>query len=128
MTNIWTEALFNTNPIEFVTGVVDGNYRPGRDGAAVITIPEMLGAGAPNPLGTGTNAANNYLEQIQRNLSGSGYQSATGMQALSGLIMPAVKTVGVGIGFKAAKKLTRAPRAKLNRALRDFGMGSVVRI
>ena len=44
--NIWTEKMFRTNPIEFATGIVDGTFNPGGDGGNVITIPEIVGFGS----------------------------------------------------------------------------------
>ena len=48
--NAVTTGLFNTNIVEFMTGTVNGKYKPGADGSWVITLPELLGAG-PGPIG-----------------------------------------------------------------------------
>ena len=42
--------MFNTNLVEFLTGRVNGQYRPGADGSNILTLPELLGAG-PGGLG-----------------------------------------------------------------------------
>lgn len=44
--------MFNTNLVEFITGRVNGNFRPGADGSNILTLPELLGAG---PGGVGGN-------------------------------------------------------------------------
>ena len=49
------------------------------------------------------------------------------MDAVGAMIEPAVKTAIVGVGFNVGKKLTRKPRAMLNRQLRAFGLGDFVR-
>ena len=120
LTGVWTEAAFNTSPIEFLTGRIGGKYNPGRDGSAVITLPELLGAG---PGGVGGNFAgsagkyDNLQNTVTSNIGG-----------LEGLVMPAVKSAGISIGFKIAKKITRKPRSMLNAQLRAFGVGDMVRV
>jgi len=44
--------MFNTNLVEFLTGRVNGQFRPGADGSHILTLPELLGAG---PGGIGGN-------------------------------------------------------------------------
>jgi len=127
--------MFRTNPYEFLSGVTDGTYNPGTDGAAVITVPELLGfrsSGHSGKIGGnyGKGGPAGAIEQIALNIAGTGYQKtapAAG-EVLVGLIMPTVKSAGIGIGFKLGKRLTRAPRAKLNRGLRQLGIGEYLRV
>lgn len=44
--------MFNTNLVEFLTGRVNGHFRPGADGSNILTLPELLGIG---PGGVGGN-------------------------------------------------------------------------
>jgi len=60
--------------------------------------------------GTETNA----LEIIQSN-------------AAANWIDAAIKTVGLGVGSTVILKLTKKPRAALNRTVRNFGLGDVLK-
>ena len=129
--NIWSEALFNTNPVEFLTGFtntsVGPRYRPGTDGGGTITLPELLGAG---PGGVGGNFgayAADLPGAVARNLTGKA-SGATAMDAMGAMIEPAIKSALVGVGFKFGKKLTRKPRSMINRQLRNFGLGDMLRV
>ena len=120
LTGVWTEAAFNTSPIEFLTGRVGGKYNPGRDGSAVITLPELLGAGPGGVGGNFAGSAGKY-DNLQNSV-------ASNIGGLEGLVMPAFKTAGISIAFKLAKKVTRKPRSMLNSQLRAFGIGDMVRV
>lgn len=120
ITNIWTEAAFQTNPIEFLTGRVNGQYNPGRDGSQVITLPELLGAGPGGFGGTYAGTAGKY-DNFQNSVM-------TNVGGLPGLATTALKTAGVSIGFRLVSKLTRRPRSMINRQLKNFGMGDIVRV
>jgi hypothetical protein len=129
-TSIWTETLFNVNPVELVTGVVGGKYNPGADGGSVITVPELLGAGKGGVGGNFGSYAADLPQAIGRNIAGGwGHKTSVGvMDVAGGLVMPAIKTAAVGAGFKWGKKLTSRPRAKVNKYLRDFGLGDLIRV
>jgi hypothetical protein len=129
-TNVWTNALFKVNPFEFVTGIVDGNYRPGADGGSRITIPELMGAGKAQVGGSFGSYAADLPDAIARNLSGGWMHKtdATLMTAAGGLVMPAIQTALIGAGFKFGKKLTRKPRSAVNRQLKMLGLGDTVRV
>jgi len=129
-TSIWTEKLFNVNPYEFVTGIVDGKYKPGADGGSRISIPELLGAGSGGIGGNFGSYATDLPNAIARNLTGDWKSDKKpGVQDVAvGLIMPAFQTALVGVGFKFGKKLTSKPRAAVNRQLKNFGLGGVIRV
>ena len=115
LSSIWTEQLFRVNPIEFLTGVVGGKYNPGADGSAVITLPELLGAG---PGGFGGNyTKGDFMSNVQNNLGG-----------LEGVFMAGLKSAGVSFGFRAVKKLTSKPRRMINAQLRNIGAGDLVKV
>lgn len=121
LTNIWTQAAFRTNPIEFVTGFTRGTYNPGTDGANIVSLPELLGAG---PGGFGgrygnTVGVNDNLQNVVM----------TNFGGWEGLAMAGLKTAAVSAGFKVAKKLTRRPRSMLNRqVLKPLGMGDFIKV
>jgi len=129
-TSIWTEKLFNTNPFEFVTGITDGTYNPGADGGETIAIPELLGAGPGGFGGKFGSYASGLPNAIARNISGN-YSSdpkpSVGDVA-GGLVMPAIQTALVTAGFRFGKKLTSKPRAAVNRQIRNFGLGDLIKV
>lgn len=129
-TNIWTEKMFRTNPIEFVTGITDGTYNPGQDGGKTISIPEIIGFGSRSFNQSGGNFgsyANDLRGAVARNIADTNSEYTTYDVGL-GLLMPAVQTAMVGVGFKWGKKLTSKPRAAVNRQLKMLGLGQMVRI
>ena len=114
---IWTEATLKVNPIEFLTGVVGGKYNPGGDGGAVITLPELLGAGEGGIGGNFGNYAASLPEAIVKNVGG-----------VEGLIMTGLKSAGLAVGFRVFNKLTRKARSGINRQiLKPFGVDEFVR-
>lgn len=133
-TAVWTEAFFHTNPIEFVTGMADGTYNPGSDGGSTITLPELAGfrtGGHSGKIGGSYGSyADNALDAVSRNLSG-GIKATehNWMTASWGLVRPAVTSAIIGGGFRWGKKLTSAPRAKVNKFIREqLKLGDFIRI
>jgi len=109
---------------------VDGTFSPGADGGDKISIPELLGSGPGGVGGKFGGYATGLPNAIARNISGA-YQSELkpGIQDVAvGLIMPAFQTALVGAGFKFGKKLTSKPRAAVNRQLKQFGLGGIIRV
>ena len=127
--NIWTEKMFRTNPIEFATGIVDGTFNPGGDGGNVITIPEIVGFGSRSFNQSGGNFgsyANDLTGAVARNISGK--TDANAYDVGLGLVMPAIQTALVGAGFKWGKALTSRPRSAVNRQLKMLGLGQMIRV
>jgi len=111
-----TNALFDNNPVEFLTGRIDGNYRPGADGGQNISAPEILGfdrnmnwslSRVGGEWSTGTNYT--MSSAIKRNLSVNGMKSAATL-----VLAP--------VGFKFVKKAASKPRSMVNRFMRDFNI------
>ena len=115
--SIWSEALLGVNPVEFFT------KQPASGSTGKLNIYELIdsamgGRGGVNaatiaqhyPAGTAPNA----FGVIQHNAR------TNGIDAL-------VKSVGLGIAGNVGKKVTRKPRAYLNKTLRQFGMGDFIR-
>ena len=118
-TSIWTEAAFNTNPIQFLTGVVGNADWATGGGSEIITLPELLGAGGKNAGFHGTPGKyDNFQNAVTTNMGG-----------LEGVAMTALKSAGVGIGFRLISKMTRKARSGLNnQILKPLGVNDMVRI
>jgi len=79
-----------------MTGRVDGQYKPGRDGSWTITLPELLGAG---PGGIGGTYASNV----------GGFMGAVSHNFKSNWMPMAVAVLGIPIAAKVATKVLRKP-------------------
>jgi hypothetical protein len=108
---IWSEALLGVSPIEFVMS------DKGSGGSNKINLKELIdsltggrGGVAANWGGPETNA----LQMIQRNAKASWIDAA-------------LQSVTLGVGSTVILKLTKKPRAALNRTVRNFGLGDVVK-
>lgn len=108
--SIWSEALLGVNPIDFFIS------RSG-SGSDSITMRELLdsfaggrGGIAQNWSGPETNA----LQMIQTN-------------AADNWIDATIKSIGLGAGSTVVLKLTKKPRAFLNKQVRMFGLGDLIR-
>ena len=110
--NAITEGMFKTNLMEFFTGRVNNQYKPGADGSSVLTRPELLGAG-PGGIGGnyGTSAGYDSLGAVlTSNLKKNGFKMATAV-----IVIPMVAQV--------AKKLLRKPVIlPANRLLKSTGL------
>jgi len=114
---IWTDAALGVNPIQFLTGVTDGVYKPGTDGGERITLPELLGAGPGGVGGNFGDYAANLPEAVVKNIGG-----------IEGLVMTGLKSAGLAVGFRVFSKLTRKARSGINRQiLKPFGVDEFVR-
>lgn len=100
----------NTNLVEFVTGRVNGSYKPGSDGSTVITLPELLGAG---PGGIGGNFGTGYSlnRVVSENFKKNWMQLLTGV-----VILP--------VAVRAVSKVIRKPVIlPANRLLKQLDLG-----
>lgn len=110
--SIWSEALLKVTPIEFVMSQHSAPAASNR-----ITLRELIdsftggrGGVAANWTGPSTNA----LQMIGENAQAS-WIDAT------------IKSVGLTAGSTIGLKLTRKPRAFLNKQVRAFGLGDLIR-
>lgn len=108
--NSITSNTMNSNLVEFVTGRVNGSYRPGSDGSTVITLPELLGAG---PGGIGGNYSSGYsLGKVLTDNFKNNW-----MQLLTGVVI-------VPVAVRAVSKVIRKPVIlPANRMLRSLDLG-----
>ena len=140
-TAIITRAAFNTNPIEFVTGMqnlagrtstdsvefgtsgyfydqttttqASSGYLPILNGTA-LTLPEILGF--DNAAGDSVPFGSGGLAAIRANIALNG-----------GVIKPLMQTVGLNIGFAVGKRVFTKQRALLNKGAKMSGLASMVR-
>ena len=99
--------------MEFITGRVDGEYKPGRDGSWTITLPELLGAG-PGPVGGmyGSNVGG-FTGAVKHNFEQNIPQLMMGI-------------IGIPIAAKVASKLLRKPvLTPMNNILKMAGLNDV---
>jgi hypothetical protein len=117
-TSIWTNAAFRLGPAQFIFGDADriGTGSAGfAGGANKISLREIATRWGDVHGGTGGKTE---IELVQDNLGG-----------WTGLAMTGLKTVGVSIGFKVAKKITRKVRSMVNRdILKPLQMGDFVKV
>ena len=117
-TSIWTQAALGVNPVQFFTGITSKGFNPGADGGQVITLPELLGAGPGGIGGNFGSYAANLPEAMAKNMGG-----------IEGVAMTALKSAGVGIGFRLINKMTRKARSGLNtQILKPLGVSTMVRL
>jgi len=111
--SIWSEALLGVTPIQFFMS-------PSGTAQNEITLKELLdsfmgGAGGVGPAtATSLGVAQNAMGMIQSN-------------ARSNWINAGLMSLGLGAGSTVVLKLTKKPRAFLNRTVRNFGLGDLVR-
>ena len=116
-TAIWTEAAFQMNPWDFLTaGTPLSSAKWTGQGETVISARELLMWPSSAVGGGDTSAAgNSRLAVVGENLRG---------QALPAI----VKTIGVGIGFKVAKKLLAKPRRQINAGLKAAQLNTMIKV
>jgi len=114
-----TQGLFNVNLAEFLTGRVDGSFKPGADGSNTITLPELLGftqsGFSVNNIGGRYASGKTFMGQVQYNLSRQGTKMAATL-----VLAP--------IAFRVFGKLTASPRRSANRLLDMTGLKTVVKV
>ena len=111
--SIWSEALLGVTPIQFFMS-------PGGTSSEEITLKELLDSFMGGTGGVFANTADamgikqNALAMIQS-------------KARANWIDAGLKSLGLGVGSTVVLKLTKKPRAFLNRTVRNFGLGDVVK-
>ena len=102
--NLLTEGLADNSPVGFITGGSDSAY------------------GSTNGAMTVTGAGQLSLSEIITHPT----TAFTGMQAnfMANYQTMAVQAIGIGVGFKVAKKLLRRPISNVNRnIMKPLGIG-----
>lgn len=113
--SIWTQALLNVDPVQFFMD------KEGGGSSLKITARELLAVVTGGDQGvwgghvtSGLLEDNTALEVIKMNAS----------QNMGDAI---IKSAGLAIGGAIGKKVTRKPRAFLNKQIRNFGFGDMIR-
>lgn len=101
------------NPVEFITGSSGG-------GSKQITLRELFGMGG----GAGAGVTSTYKGIF----GGESAMDAIAYNFKQNWLEAAIQSTLTGIGFTAAKKLTKSPRRMANKAIRQLGLGSMVRV
>jgi hypothetical protein len=112
--SVWTNTLFGLDPYYFIMGQSStGEARRfgHASGASKISIREIFENLGKVHAGTGKTE----LQLIQQNLADNWFDGVWKSATIA-----AVGTVG--------KRLTRKPRAFLNRTIRNFGLGDLIRV
>ena len=134
--NVATQNLMGGNPIQVILGDLNSQSGTGMYGSimgpqpGVITIMEMLTGtmntmaltggtsfvgGKPSATYGVTTSATSPLEAVSQN-----FQNTLG----NIIVGPALTTAG----FRIANKVLRKPKTKMNKLLRDVGLGSTVQL
>ena len=111
LANAVTKGLFNTDIQEFLTGKVNGQYKPGADGSTVLTLPELLGAGKGG-IGGNYSAGWDLQSVLKHNLQ------ENGARMLMSLVL-------VPVAFRMGSSLLRKPRRQANALLKQVGVTGV---
>lgn len=142
--NIATQNLMGGNPFQVMLGDLNtsaqGGYAGGLMGPqpGVITIKEML-TGTMNTIGTQTTGgvssigAGGYTGSLggqagQIITSSTAPLDAVAMNFQNNLGNIIVGTALTTAGFRIANKVLRKPKSKMNKLLRDVGLGTTVQL
>ena len=132
--NVATQNLMGGNPIQVILGDLNTTAGSGMYGSlmgpqpGVITIKEML-TGTMNTMGQITVGTG--LKQYQT--SGVVTSATSPLEAVSANFQANLGNIVVGTalttaGFRIANKVLRKPKSKMNKLLRDVGLGSTVQL
>jgi hypothetical protein len=115
--SIWSEALLGVNPIQFFT------KQPASSSTGKLNIYEIIdglmgGDGGVNP----ATVSQYYPKGTAPTAFGIIEHNARtrGLEAVA-------KSIGLGIAGTVGKKVTKKPRATLNKLIREFGFGDMIR-
>ena len=132
--NVATQNLMGGNPIQVILGDLNTSAGTGMYGGlmgpqpGVITIKEML-TGTMNTVGQiagGSALRPTYTTGITTSATSPLEAVSANFQANLGNIV--VGTALTTAGFRIANKVLRKPKSKMNKLLRDVGLGSTVQL
>jgi hypothetical protein len=112
---IWSEALLGVDPIQFFTDKTGGGS------SFKITGRELISG----LMGGSSGVA--AMHVTSGKLDAATALSVIKMNATNNAGGALLKSVGLGVAGTVGKKVTRKPRAFLNRQMRNFGMGDFIR-
>lgn len=116
---IWSQALFNVNPVEFVMS----SSRRGMGGSSQeITLKELIdsamgGAGGVyGPTATNLGIENaNAFGMVGHNFKNSWFDAT-------------IKSAGLNVGMRLAKKVLSRPRREANKAIKAVGLQTAIKV
>ena len=134
--NVATQNLMGGNPIQVILGDLNTTAGTGMYGGlmgpqpGVITIKEML-TGTMNTLGSTTTYG--ALGSKPQTTTGIVTSSTSPLDAVAQNFQNNLGNIVVGTaltsaGFRIANKVLRKPKSKMNKLLRDVGLGSTVQL
>lgn len=140
--NVATQNLMGGNPIQVILGDLNSTSGSGMYGGlmgpqpGVITIKEML-TGTMNTIGAPAAGGQVGMGGYGGGLSTGGSSVVTSsthpLEAISQNFQNNLGNIVVGTalttaGFRIANKVLRKPKSKMNKLLRDVGLGSTVQL
>jgi len=109
--SVLTEMAFNTTPGGFIFGQEGSSYYA--KGPSSISFKEIMdGLMAGGPI---QGHEKTEIQLVWDNLQANWLDGA-------------IKSIGLGIGFRVGKKLLSRPRRATNRFIKQLGMGSTIRV
>jgi len=109
--SVLTQMAFNTTPGGFIFGDAGSSYAlVGPNKISFKEIMDGLMAGGPTQ-----GHAKTQTEMVWDNLQANWVDGA-------------IRSIGIGIGFKIGKRILSRPRNAANRFIKQLGMGSTVRV
>ena len=137
--NVATQNLMGGNPFQVILGDLNAQAGTGYLGQimgpqpGVISIKELV-TGSMNQIGTQVTSATLGAGGYAVSSGGSIVTSSTSpLEAVSQNFMNNIGNIIVGTtlttaGFRIANKVLRKPKTKMNKLLRDVGLGSTVQL
>jgi len=134
-TSILTQGMFNSNPIQFITGktpvvgpgttgVLGSAYNP-NTGDSVITLPELMGL---DSMGTTLQGPTGYRMSIKGGSFAADPSAALATitaNTKASLVPMVIQTVGTRVFFKILKKATSKQRSMVNMGFKAAGLREV---
>lgn len=140
--NIATQNLMGGNPIQVLLGDLNTSAGAGAYGAlmgpqpGVITVKEMLTGQMNAMVGTVGSSSGSSSYGLQGQSGGTlvvGTSSTSPLDAIAQNFQANMGNIIIGTalttaGFRIANKILRKPKSKMNKLLKDVGLGSTVQI
>ena len=139
--NVATQNLMGGNPIQVILGDLNAQAGSGMYGGlmgpqpGVITIKEMLtgsmnqlGSSTPSQVGMGGYGGGLSTSGASVVTSSTAPLAAVAQNFQNNLGNIVVGTALTTAGFRIANKVLRKPKSKMNKLLRDVGLGTTVQI
>lgn len=119
LANAALQATAGVNPVEFVTGKVEGKWNPGGDGYSIVTLPELLGFSKSgwslDKIG-GEFGTKTAMDALRYNFNKNGAAAIGAM-------------IAVPVAFRLARKALGKPLINpANRLLKQASLSSIIKV